>query len=84
MKAVMAATEKWRDTVTLNTDDAPKKTAALYAPDALFWGTVSEQVRDTPAHVYQYFVSNIHVVFHEETCNENGFNRFLCRNRLLD
>ncbi|CAN0427233.1 unnamed protein product, partial [Pylaiella littoralis] len=54
-KAVMKATENWRDTVTSNTDDAPKKTAALYAPDALFWGTVSEQVRDTPQHVYEYF-----------------------------
>lgn len=55
----MKATENWRDTVTSNTDDAPKKTAALYAPDALFWGTVSEQVRDTPQHVYEYFVSYI-------------------------
>lgn len=56
-QAVLKATENWRDTVTSNTDDAPKKTAALYAPDALFWGTVSEQVRDKPQHVYEYFVS---------------------------
>lgn len=47
----------WRDTVTLNTEDAPKKTAALYASDALFWGTVSEEVRQTPQQVYEYFVS---------------------------
>ena len=55
--SVLKATENWRDTVTSNTDDAPKKTAALYAPDALFWGTVSEQVRTTPQHVREYFVS---------------------------
>ncbi|CAN0127043.1 unnamed protein product, partial [Ectocarpus sp. 12 AP-2014] len=52
-KAVDAATRHWRDTVTSNTEDAPKKTAAIY--DALFWGTVSEEVRNTPAHVYDYF-----------------------------
>ncbi|CAN0009569.1 unnamed protein product [Ectocarpus fasciculatus] len=54
-KAVDAATRNWRDTVTLNTDDAPKKTAAIYADDALFWGTVSEEVRNKPQHVYDYF-----------------------------
>lgn len=43
--------------MTLNTDDAPKKTAAIYADDALFWGTVSEEVRNKPQHVYDYFVS---------------------------
>ncbi|CAM9090501.1 unnamed protein product, partial [Scytosiphon promiscuus] len=55
MKAVEAATNEWKDTVTLNTDDAPKKTAALYAPDSLFWGTVSEEVRSEPEHVRDYF-----------------------------
>ncbi|CAM9370058.1 unnamed protein product [Ectocarpus sp. 13 AM-2016] len=54
-KAVDAATRNWRDNVTANTEDAPKKTAAIYADDALFWGTVSEQVRNTPEHVYDYF-----------------------------
>ena len=61
-QAVLKATENWRDTVTSNTDDAPKKTAALYAPDALFWGTVSEQVRDKPQQVYEYFVSIVYIL----------------------
>ena len=53
----MKATENWRDTLTSGKDSAPKDVAALYAPDALFWGTVSEQVRTTPQHVREYFVS---------------------------
>ncbi|CAB1102342.1 unnamed protein product [Ectocarpus sp. CCAP 1310/34] len=54
-KAVAATTIVWKDTVTLGTDDAPKKTAALYAPDAVLWGTVSEEVRETPEQIYDYF-----------------------------
>ena len=57
----MKATENWRDTLTSGADDAPEKVAALYAPDALFWGTVSEQVRTTPQHVREYFVSFPHL-----------------------
>jgi len=57
MKAVAGKTIEWKDTVTLGTPDAPAKTAALYAPDAVFWGTVSEQVRNTPEQVRDYFVS---------------------------
>lgn len=57
MKAVAATTIVWKDTVTLGTEDAPKKTAALYAPDAVLWGTVSEEVRETPEQIYDYFVS---------------------------
>ncbi|CAB1106835.1 unnamed protein product [Ectocarpus sp. CCAP 1310/34] len=54
-KAVAETTIVWKDTVTLGTDDAPKKTAALYAPDAVLWGTVSEEVRETPEQIYDYF-----------------------------
>ncbi|CBJ26228.1 similar to Uncharacterized protein conserved in bacteria with a cystatin-like fold [Ectocarpus siliculosus] len=54
-KAVAATTIVWKDTVTLGTDDAPKKTAALYAADAVLWGTVSEEVRETPEQIYDYF-----------------------------
>ena len=54
---VTAATILWRETVTCGLPDAPEKTAALYAEDAVFWGTVSEGVRDTPELVYDYFVS---------------------------
>ena len=57
MKAVAAQTIVWKDTVTLGTVDAPKKTCALYASDAVLWGTVSEEVRETPDQIYDYFVS---------------------------
>ena len=49
-------TVRWKDTVTLGTPEAPRKTADLYALDAVLWGTVSEEVRDTPAEIYDYFV----------------------------
>ncbi|CAN0444928.1 unnamed protein product, partial [Hapterophycus canaliculatus] len=45
----------WKETVTSGTYDAPKKTAALYAEDGVLWGTVSEEVRDTPEQIYAYF-----------------------------
>lgn len=48
-------TVRWKDTVTLGTPDASRKTADLYALDAVLWGTVSEEVRDTPAEIYDYF-----------------------------
>ena len=56
-RAVAATTIVWKDTVTLGTDDAPRKTADLYAEDAVLWGTVSEEVRETPEQIYDYFVS---------------------------
>lgn len=37
--------------------DTPRKTADLYALDSVLWGTVSEEVRDTPEEIYDYFVS---------------------------
>lgn len=57
---VQATTVRWRDTVTSGGPDAPKKTAALYAVDGVLWGTVSEEVRDTPQEIYDYFVSLVH------------------------
>eukprot|EP00752_Nemacystus_decipiens_P003524 g3250.t1 len=54
-KAVAATTIVWKETVTSGTYDAPKKTAALYAEDGVLWGTVSEEVRDTPEQIYAYF-----------------------------
>lgn len=41
----------------MGTPDAPRKTANLYAMDGVLWGTVSEEVRDTPEEIYDYFVS---------------------------
>lgn len=60
-KNVELTTVRWKDTVTLGTSDAPKKTAGLYASDGILWGTVSEEVRDTPQEIYDYFVSRIAV-----------------------
>ncbi|CAM9215206.1 unnamed protein product [Ectocarpus sp. 8 AP-2014] len=54
-KAVAATAVVWKDTVTMGTDDTPRKTADLYAQDATLWGTVSEEVRDTPEQIYAYF-----------------------------
>ena len=39
-----AATKEWMATVT-RSDDSSAATTALYAPDAVLWGTVSEDVR---------------------------------------
>ncbi|CAN0422298.1 unnamed protein product, partial [Discosporangium mesarthrocarpum] len=53
--AVLATTDIWIETVTSNTPNAPNETAALYSPDAILWGTVSEQVRHTPQGILDYF-----------------------------
>mmetsp|Transcript_9745 Transcript_9745/g.33138 ORF Transcript_9745/g.33138 Transcript_9745/m.33138 type:complete len:360 (-) Transcript_9745:229-1308(-) len=52
---VMASTDTWLATVSSHTTDAPRETAALYADDALFWGTVSEDPRTTNHDVLSYF-----------------------------
>jgi uncharacterized protein (TIGR02246 family) len=49
---VQAATQAWVE--ALNACD-PAKLASLYDPEAVFWGTVSQQVISTPAGVRQYF-----------------------------
>ncbi|CAM9147346.1 unnamed protein product [Ectocarpus sp. 8 AP-2014] len=54
-RAVKAATVMWTRAVTLGTDEAPRKTAALYAKDATLWGSVSDAIRDTPDLIYKYF-----------------------------
>ncbi|CAN0464415.1 unnamed protein product, partial [Ectocarpus sp. 12 AP-2014] len=66
-RSVSETTLAWTETVTRGTYDAPKRTAELYAPDAILWGTevcgpdddlwgtVSETVRDTPEQIYAYF-----------------------------
>lgn len=50
--AVLATTQAW--IAAFNTRDAAR-IAALYAPDAVFWGTVSKSIRTTPAEVLEYF-----------------------------
>jgi uncharacterized protein (TIGR02246 family) len=51
---VTAATRAWID--AYNSRD-PQKILALYAPDAVFWGTSSPVLRDTPALIGEYFKS---------------------------
>jgi uncharacterized protein (TIGR02246 family) len=49
---VMAATRAWVD--AYNSRD-PQKVQSLYAPDAVFWGTSSPTLRDTPELIAEYF-----------------------------
>jgi len=54
-KEVAATTQKWIDTVTSGKPNVVDEVVALYAPDALLWATVSEQKRDTPQEIRDYF-----------------------------
>lgn len=54
-KAVEAATEEWIS--TFNTRD-PVKISALYAPDAILWGTVSKTIRMSPEEILEYFTES--------------------------
>ena len=49
---VAAATAEWIS--TFNTRDATR-ISALYAPDAILWGTVSQTLRTTPGEILEYF-----------------------------
>ena len=49
---VAAATLEWIK--TFNTRDATR-ISALYAPDAILWGTVSKTIRTTPEEILEYF-----------------------------
>ena len=49
---VAAATAEWIS--TFNTRDATR-ICALYAPDAILWGTVSQTLRTTPREILEYF-----------------------------
>jgi uncharacterized protein (TIGR02246 family) len=49
---VAAATVEW--ITTFNTRD-PVRISALYAPDAILWGTVSRTIRTTPEEILEYF-----------------------------
>ena len=56
---VAAATMKWGE--TLGQDD-PDKVVALYAPDAVLWGTLSPTVRADRAALRDYFVGAFKVL----------------------
>jgi uncharacterized protein (TIGR02246 family) len=51
---VAAATAKW---AALFVDDNPDSILALYAPDAVLWGTLSPTLRQGPAALREYFVA---------------------------
>jgi|SRR5690348_5193617 uncharacterized protein (TIGR02246 family) len=52
---VTAATRAWG--AAYDSRD-PQRILALYAPDAVFWGTSSATLRDTPALIADYFKSS--------------------------
>jgi uncharacterized protein (TIGR02246 family) len=51
---VTAATAKWAEVFV---DDNPEVILALYAPDAVLWGTLSPTIRQGPAALREYFVA---------------------------
>ena len=52
---VSAATAEW--IATFNTRD-PARISALYAPDAILWGTVSKTIRTSPQEILDYFTES--------------------------
>jgi uncharacterized protein (TIGR02246 family) len=54
-KEVIAATAAWAE--AFNARDA-RRIAALYADDAVFWGTISPTIRTTPEAVLEYFTNS--------------------------
>lgn len=54
-QSVAAATAEW--IATFNTRD-PALISALYAPDAVLWGTVSRTIRTTSGEIYEYFMES--------------------------
>ena len=51
-RQVAATTAEW--IATFNTRD-PVRISALYAPDAILWGTVSKTIRTKPEEILEYF-----------------------------
>jgi uncharacterized protein (TIGR02246 family) len=72
---VAAAIMKWGDTLGQND---PDKVVALYAPDAVLWGTLSPTVRADHAALRDYFVTafkvlpNLKVAFGEQLIRVYG------------
>lgn len=52
MQQISAATDEWR--AAYDSRD-PKRIAAMYAPDAVLWGTNLKAIATTPAAVAEYF-----------------------------
>jgi uncharacterized protein (TIGR02246 family) len=72
---VAAATMKWGETLGQND---PDRVVALYAPDAVLWGTLSPTVRADRAALRDYFVGafkvlpNLKVTFGEQLIRVYG------------
>ena len=72
---VATATMKWGETLGQND---PDKVLALYAPDAVLWGTLSPTVRADRAALRDYFVTafkvlpNLKVAFGEQLIRVYG------------
>jgi uncharacterized protein (TIGR02246 family) len=72
---VAAATMKWGETLGQN---EPDRVVALYAPDAVLWGTLSPTVRADRAALRDYFVTafkvlpNLKVAFGEQLIRVYG------------
>jgi uncharacterized protein (TIGR02246 family) len=49
---IVVATRAWVD--AFNSRD-PRRIVALYAPDAVFWGTTAQTIATTPETVWAYF-----------------------------
>ncbi len=54
-KEVADTTDIWLNTVTSGSEEVVDEVVALYGKDGILWGTVSEQVRDNPAEIRDYF-----------------------------
>ncbi len=54
-KEVAKMTDIWLNTVTSGSQEVVDEVVALYAENGVLWGTVSEQVRDTPPEIRNYF-----------------------------
>ncbi len=59
VEEITAATALW---ATIFADDNPDRILALYAPDAVLWGTLSPTVRQGPAALREYFVAAFKVL----------------------
>ncbi|MGF1611580.1 MAG: SgcJ/EcaC family oxidoreductase [Kiloniellales bacterium] len=54
---VLAAMTMWKDSLAVGSAESPDKILALYAEDAVLWGTISSTIRAEPAAIRDYFVN---------------------------
>jgi uncharacterized protein (TIGR02246 family) len=54
---VLAAMTMWGDSLAVGSAESPDKILALYADDAVLWGTISSTIRAEPAAIRDYFVT---------------------------